>query len=341
MKKVTAIAPANIAFIKYWGRTDNELFLPLNPSISMTMDKCLTKTTGFLDPNLQDDLVELKEFNSNKYTILDKNNDIKAKDVYNQIERIRGLTNITTKVHIKSENSFPSDAGIASSASGFCALTACLLNLFDKEDLFLDKKEFSKQVRLCGSGSAVRSVYGGFVEFTSGKTHDESFAVQLYDENYWDLYDLVCIVDPSKKKVSSSKGHMASETSPFMTARQSELPSRTQKLKDALSKKDLQLLGDCIEEDAISMHVVMMTQKPPLFYFEPGTISILKQLISLREEKNIYGYFTIDAGANVHVITDSKNLEGLKSELLGNSFVKSIIVNKPYKGAYLTEDHIL
>ena len=85
MKKVTAIAPANIAFIKYWGRTDNKLFLPLNPSISMTMDKCLTKTTGYFDSNLKDDLVEIKEFNSNKFIKLDKINNIKANDVYNQI----------------------------------------------------------------------------------------------------------------------------------------------------------------------------------------------------------------------------------------------------------------
>lgn len=341
MKKVTAIAPANIAFIKYWGRTDNKLFLPLNPSISMTMDKCLTKTTGFIDSNIKDDLIEIKEFNSNEFIKLDKVNNIKAHDVYNQIERIRNLSDIKGKVHIYTENSFPSDSGIASSASGFCALTACLLNLFERQDLFIDKKEFSKQVRLCGSGSAVRSVYGGFVEFTSGETHEESYAVQLYDENFWDLYDLVCIVDPSKKKVSSSKGHMDSNTSPFMKARQIELSDRIKEVKKALSKKDLPSLGKCIEEEAISMHAVMMTQKPPLFYFEPGTISIIKQLIDLRKEKYILGYFTIDAGANVHVITDRANLTNLQMELEKNPFIKSIIVNKPFKGAFLSEDHLI
>lgn len=331
MNKIKVKAPANIAFIKYWGRYDHKLFLPLNPSISMSLSTCHTITEAELIDG-EEDIVEIKFYKQKEYKRIMPGNDIKETDLFSQIERIRNIKGQSKKVHIKSENSFPADAGIASSASGFSALTGALLLVYGLGNKFEDKKEFSKEIRLCGSASAARSGYGGFVELLAGKEHDESYAVQLFDENYWQLYDIICVIDPLKKKVSSSKGHESSTSSPFMKARLAELPERISLLKRAMKEKDLTTLGGLIEEDAISMHTVMMTQKPSLLYWNSGTLSIIHQLKELREINNILGYFSIDAGANVHVITDKENLNKLLPLLKTNDYIDEIIVDKVGKG---------
>jgi len=341
MKKVTVIAPANIAFIKFWGRLDDELFLPLNSSISMSMSNCLTTTTAMLDPDLKEDMVEIKSNNEKEYQQIQKNGEIKDKNIFEQIARIRNLSDIKTKVRIRTFNSFPANSGIASSASGFSALTAALLLIYGLRDKFADKQELSRQVRLCGSASAARSVYEGVVELLAGKTHEQSYAVKLYDKNYWDLIDLVCIIDPGKKKVSSSQGHLKSSSSHFMTARQAELPQRIKDCKLALKNKDLKLLGEVIEADALSMHAVMLTQEPALIYWEPGTISVMKQLISMREDKGLFAYFTMDAGANVHVITTAKYQTQVLKELKTNPFIKDIIVNSAGEGIKISDEHLI
>jgi len=331
MTKIKVKAPANIAFIKYWGRYDHKLFLPLNSSISMSLSACHTITEAeLIDGN--EDIVEIRFYNQKDYTRIVPGKDIKEADMFEQIKRIREMAGSAKHVHIKSENSFPADAGIASSASGFSALTAALLLVYGLEDKFQDKKEFSKQIRLCGSASAARSGYGGYVELLAGKEHDASYAVQLFDENHWQLYDLVCVVDPLKKKVSSSKGHENTTSSPFMKARLDELPARIAALKQVLKEKDLQHLGELIEEDALSMHAVMMTQKPSLLYWNSGTLSIMQQVKDLRDSQNILGYFSMDAGANVHIITDEANLGKLLDSLKTNQFIDEIIVDKVGKG---------
>lgn len=338
MKKISVIAPSNIAFIKFWGRRDDKLCLPMNSSISMSLNNCFTITTIERSKKYTEDIVEIRSYKEEKYKKLVVS-DIKDQNIFDQIERIRKLSGIKEKVYIRSQNSFPANSGIASSASGFSALTSALLLVYKQEHLFNNKKELSKLVRLCGSGSAARSVYGGIVELKTGRTHDESYAVQLYNSEYWDLVDIVCIIDSSSKKVSSSKGHLKSHSSEFEKARQVGLRNRLKQIKQAIKNKELERLGELIEADALSMHAVMMTQTPSLLYWEPGTISVMKQVIDLRG-KDILGYFTIDAGANVHVITDSKNLEKLLPYLKKNEYVKDMIVNRPGKDVYITSEHL-
>ena len=157
--KITTIAPANIAFIKYWGRADHKLFLPRNNNISMNISGCLTTTIIEIDDTLKEDQVKVR-FHGKDYVELKKDS-IKARNVFDQIERIRLLANSDQKVVIKSENNFPADAGIASSASSFTALTAALLLVFGLDEMYEDKEELSRQIRLCGSGSAIRSAMDG------------------------------------------------------------------------------------------------------------------------------------------------------------------------------------
>lgn len=337
MKKVTVQSPANIAFIKYWGQTSANIFIPKNNNISMNLSGCQTITTIERSTDFQEDTIEL--YNGKDYSPLLKDNH-KGKKAYEQIDRIRKMANATDKVHIKSKNSFPSDAGIASSASGFSALTGALLLAFDFKKIFDDKKEFSKEVRLCGSGSAARSVYGGFVELLTGNTHDESYAIQIADENYWDLVDIVAVVNNKKKKITTSEGHASADSSPYFKTRLQEMQPRIKTTLEAIKEKDIHKLGPAIEEDTISMHTVMMTSKPPAFYWEPATIAVMNEIQNWREIDNLQVYFSIDAGANVHIICEKKNAQEVQKRLQGLEFVKDTIYNEPCKGTHEIQDHL-
>ena len=337
MSKVTIQAPANIAFIKYWGRSDHKLFLPLNNNISMTLSRCTTTTTAELmsDPS---DLVEVK-FLGKEFTRLTPDS-IKARNIFDQIARIKKLAKSSKSVHIKSENNFPADAGIASSASGFAALTGALLLVYGLDKLYEDKKEFSRQVRLCGSGSAVRSVYGGFVEMLAGTDHESSYANQVADEHHWDLVDIVAIVNADKKKISSSDGHELAETSPLLAARIEHTKKQFPIVREAILSKDFQTLGEALELESTTMHAVMMTQNPPAFYWGPGSISIMNQIRKLREQEHILAYTTFDAGANAHIICQKEDASAIEKLILKNPFVKSTIYNEPAPGAREVSNHL-
>ncbi len=338
MQKVTVQSPANIAFIKYWGQTEHNLYIPKNNNISMTLSGCITTTTIERSPGIKEDTIEIKNMNGS-FEPLSKDT-VKGKKAYEQIERIRQMSGSSDKVTIKSVNSFPSDAGIASSASGFSALTGALLLAFDQKQVFEDKQAFSKEVRLSGSASAARSVYGGFVELHTGTSHDDAYAEQIAEEDYWDLVDLIAVVNAEKKKTSSSEGHETATTSPYFKTRLEEVKSRIKKARQAIQDKNIKLLGPCIEEDAISMHMVMMTSKPPAYYWEAGTVAVMHDVLHLRNEKNIQVYFTIDAGANVHVICEKKDADLVEQALKQNELVKSTIYNEPYKGASISNQHL-
>jgi len=336
--KVTTKAPANIAFIKYWGRTDHDLFIPRNNNISMTMNGSMTTTTIELRDELKEDLIEVK-FYGKEYEKLDRST-IKRRNLFDQIDRIRELAGSDKKIKMKSENNFPADAGIAASASSFAAVTAALLIAFGLQEKFEDKEELSRQIRLCGSGSAVRSAMGGFVEFEAGTDHDSSKAIQLAAEDHWDLVDIVAIVDPEKKKFSSSKGHELAESSPYFEARIKEMQSRINDTRKAIAKKDFKLLGKCIEADCVSMHAITMTSDPAIYYWGPGTMRIILDLISWREEEDLHAYFTIDAGPNVHVICEKKDAEEVQRRLEKNEFVDWTIYNEVCGGVREIEEHL-
>lgn len=334
--KVTTIAPANIAFIKYWSKKPGELFLPNNNSISMTMSGCTTKTTIELTDG-KDDVVEVK-FYGQDFKQIDMST-IKNKNIYRQIYRIRNLAGSKKKIRLRSENNFPADAGIASSASGFAALTAALLLVYGLKEKVEDKVELSRQIRLCGSGSSVRSAFGGFVEFEAGHDHESSHAIQITDEKHWKLVDIVAIVNSQKKKYGSSEGHTLAESSPYLKTRLIEMQDRIKKTRQAIIEKDLNRLGPLIEEDSISMHAVMMTSKPPLFYWEPGTIAILKEVMKWRDE-GLMAYCTVDAGPNVHVICEKKDAKEVEKRLKENEYVKQTIYNEPCEGVKESQAHL-
>lgn len=336
--KYTVQAPSNIAFVKYWGRADHKLFIPKNNSISMNLSNCLTVTTAEVSDEFENDEVYVKFHNENDFVKVERDS-IKNSDLYEQIKRIRKIAGSNQKVKVMSENNFPADAGIASSASGFAALTGVLLLVYGLKEKFEDVKEFSKEIRLCGSASAVRSVTDGFVELLAGN-HENTYAVQIADAKHWDLVDIVAIVDPDKKKVSSSQGHEIADTSPFMKARVEEVKSRIKIVRQAILDKDIRKLGPEIEKDSTSMHSVMMTSTPPAYYWAPGSIRIMKEVMDWRENDDLQAYFTFDAGANAHVICEKKDAKEVQKRLEAIEFVKWTIYNEVGQGPKILDKHL-
>ncbi|MFA9289303.1 MAG: diphosphomevalonate decarboxylase [Weeksellaceae bacterium] len=337
MKTVTTQAPANIAFIKYWGFNE-ELVLPFNESISMNLSNCTTTTTVKPLTTGHEDIVEIEDMNG--VVSLLENNSIKGKKVYETIKRIRAEANATEFALIRSKNSFPSDAGIASSASGFAALTTALLLAYGLDAKVTDKKELSREVRRSGSASAARSVYDGFVELKKGTTHEEAYAVQLADEKAWELVDIVAVVDTNPKKVGSSEGHVRAEKNPYYQTRLQEMQDRIEKTRLAIAHKQFDHLGPCIEQDTLSMHAVIMTSQPPILYWESGTIAVMKAIMEWRHREALPAYFSIDAGPNVHVICEKENAAEVEKRLAALPDVKFTIFNEPAVGVNQVSEHL-
>lgn len=312
--KATAIAPANIAFIKYWGKKDTKLKIPYNPSISMNLSACTTITTVEFSKNYSSDTVS-EGFNTNR--------------VIEHIDRLRLIAGTNDRAHIATKNNFPASSGIASSASGFAALTIAASAALN---LNLSERELTALARL-GSGSASRSIPDGFVKW------DGEFAHSLYPTDYWDIRDIVVVVENNVKKISSSAGHETVKTSPFFNKRLEALPDRIQKIEAALGEKNFIRLGEIIEEDCLDMHHVMQTQISPLFYWNDATKRIMEAVRGWRKN-GLSVYFTIDAGPNVHIICEGINEQKVLDAVKSISGVEEIILNKPSKGAQIISTHL-
>ncbi|MDP3982789.1 MAG: diphosphomevalonate decarboxylase [bacterium] len=324
--KATATAPANIAFIKYWGKKDEKLRLPETGSISMSLDKCLTTTTvEFADSHKADSFVLDREIVVGK----------EAARVFKQLDRLRSLAGSTSKAKVVSQNNFPKGTGIASSASGFAALTVATASALG---LVLSEKELSIYARL-GSGSACRSIPEGIVEWLEGDSNETSYAHSLYPVDYWNLRDVLAIVSSSEKKVGSSRGHTLGKKSIFHEARVKAVYKLILQIKEAIKDKDIHKMGEILEADCIYMHAVMMSSTPALFYWNAGTMNVIHKTIELRGQ-GIPVYFTIDAGPNVHLITEEKYVEQVSTAISKIQGVQSTIINKPAKGARITENHL-
>lgn len=320
--KATAIAPANIAFIKYWGRVNEELRLPANSSISMNLSEAYSETTVEFNKKFKKDVVMFK----GKRMLFSE-----ANRVIKHLDRIRALAGLNLKAKVETRNSFPKGTGIASSASGFAALT---LAASKAAGLTLNKKDLSILARL-GSGSACRSIPDGIVEWKKGKTSKKSYAVSLFPASYWDLRDIIVVVGARSKKVGSTEGHAVAESSPFYKERIRGMEKKIKSIKKAIKNKNFKRFGEILEAEAINMHMVMMTSEPPLFYWLPKTLKVMQFVIKQRE-KGVKSYFTIDAGPNVHIICQAKNAQKIVRELKRMEGIKNILVCKPSNGAFFT-----
>jgi len=321
--KATAVACANIAFVKYWGKRDAELNLPANSSLSMNLDRLTTITTVEFSPDYDDDLVILDGREERGET---------RQRIVAHLDRVRAMARLRARARVISKNSFPSGAGLASSASGFAALSLAASRAAGLE---LSQRELSILARF-GSGSACRSIPGGFSEWTAASSSEESFAEQIAPPEHWDLRDVIALVSRAKKPVGSTEGHSLAPSSPFFQARLASLADRLTKAKAALLEKDLATLGPLIEEDAISMHAVMMTSRPPIYYWLPSSIQLIHEVQNWRAE-GLEVYFTLDAGPNVHLICQAADQAEVERRLRDIEEVLEVIVSGPGPAARVIE----
>lgn len=324
--KATAISPANIAFIKFWGKKDKELNLPLNNTFSMNLNNCLTKTTVEFAPGYSEDQIYVggKEIIGGK-----------RERVLKILDFVRKKTGIQQKAKVFSANNFPEGAGIASSASAFSALA---LASSAAAGLSLSERELSVLARR-GSGSACRSVVSGFAEWVAGDSDETSFAVQVAEPDFWDLRDIVVVVDQSEKKIGSTEGHELAGSSPYFQTRLERLEDRISKIKKAFMKKNFSTFGEILEEEAIDLHLMAMSSKPPVFYWNEGTMEVILAVQKWRQQ-GLPVYFTIDAGPNVHLICLSDKVSEIKNKVEALKNVLYTIVNEPREGTHLVDSHL-
>ncbi len=299
--KATALAHPNIALIKYWGNRNHALKLPLNTSFSMNLEELSTKTEVVFHPSLKADQLILNR---------EKSSPNAQTRVSRFLDKVRALAGIRTFAEVKSENNFPVGAGIASSAAAFAALA---LAASAAAGLQLDEAALSRLARL-GSGSACRSIPGGFVEWAAGKDEQSSFAFSIAPPEHWQLSDCIAILSQEHKPVGSTQGHRLAETSPLQAARIADAPRRAALCRDAILQRDFEKLAAITEEDSDLMHAVMMTSHPALFYWQPSTLRIIQAVRTWRKH-GLPVCYTIDAGPNVHVITLKEKTAEVKNRL--------------------------
>ncbi len=299
---VSESCPSNIALIKYWGKYDNQI--PANPSISYTLNNCKTNTKMEF---LADEPFSVQTF-------LAGNEEVKfAEKIEKYFKNIEQYLPwiLKGKYIIRTENTFPHSSGIASSASGFGAIAKCLMKLdgvfsgMDSEEESLRKASFLARL---GSGSACRSLYNGLVVWGESQVRGSSdlFAVKYPDEEIHDIFkdfnDWVLLIHEGQKSVSSTVGHGLMNTNPYAERRFLEARENFGPMKEILESGDMQSFIRLVEHEALTLHAMMMMSEPAFILMKTGTLEVINKIWDFRKETNLPLFFTLDAGANVHLL---------------------------------------
>lgn len=315
IKKATAQSNANIAFIKYWGNLDNELRLPSNSSISMNLGGLYTQTTVIWDESMENDQLILNGEEQTGQAL---------QRVSTHLDALRQRKNITGYAQVSSVNNFPIGAGIASSAAAFAALTTASLSA---AGIMLTERELTTLARL-GSGSASRSIPAGFVEWHMGQTHEESYAESIASPDHWDIVDVVAVISKQHKAVESREGHQLAQSSELQACRIANAQERLAICKKAILEHDFNSFAEIVEHDSNLMHAVMMTSRPPLFYWHPFSLAIMQQVRELRAD-GLQVCYTLDAGPNVHCICVRNHVPQVIDAFRNTSELLDILIAKP------------
>lgn len=336
MKKVkiaTVEATANIALVKYWGKRDEKLILPHQGSIGVTMDETLkTRTTVLFSEKLKKDEVWL----NGKKLDLTKS---EIKERLKQLELIRKIGKTKERALIVSLNCFPTGAGFASSAAGLAALALAASRALD---LKLGLKELSVLARM-GSGSACRSILGGFVEWKKGERKDgsDSFVQQIKPAEHWpELRNVIAIVSQKEKKISSRTGMRETvKTSVLYRGRLKYLPSLLKKMKKVIIEKNFEQLAFLTMRESNNLHAVMLDTWPPIFYLNDVSKEIIEAVLTLnKKEGRIIAAYTFDAGPNAHILTTAENIKKVKNVLSQIKRIKKILICKVGSGPKYIND---
>ncbi len=243
------------------------------------------------------------------------------------LDIVRMLAGVDMVAVVNSRNNFPAGAGIASSASAFAALALASTRALGLE---LDQAALSRLARR-GSGSACRSVPGGFVEWAVGNSDEDSFAASIAPPEHWPLTDVIAILSSAHKSTGSTEGHALAGTSPLQSARLEDSCRRLDICRQAILSRDFAALAEIVETDSNLMHAVMLTSQPALFYWQPETLAII-QAIRVARGSGLPACCTVDAGPNVHVICEEASVgtvEGLLRDQPGVREVRHARVGGP------------
>lgn len=309
IKKTTWRSPSNIALVKYWGKK-NGVQIPANPSISFTLEHCYSETSVTL---LEKEDKKSKDIEMRFYFDGKANMAFQLK-MFKFFESIRKdfplLRQHSLLIH--STNSFPHSSGIASSASAMSALSLCLCDLQQQLDgAKINNEKFLQKASVyarLGSGSAARSVYPLIAEWgksknVKGSTDDYAvpFAKDLHPifRNY---QNTILIASSSEKKVSSRVGHSLMKTNPFAQTRYEQANRNLKNIIGALKSGDLEKFGAIVEEEAMTLHALMMCSTPSFILMAPSTLAMIERIRRYREETKLPVYFTLDAGPNIHLL---------------------------------------
>jgi len=321
--KATASSCSNIAFIKYWGNADQQLRLAASPSLSMNLaDLTITATVHF-DPALEQDELIMNDVPAEGNA---------AERVFTHLDWVRRRAGLADRASVITHSNFPTGAGIASSAAAFSALAVAGAAA---AGLSLSQAELSALARR-GSGSASRSVPDGFCQWLANGSDDDSYATSIAPADHWALCDLVAVVSSEHKQVGSTGGHGLADTSVLQTARLASAQDRFAHCKAALLDKDLATMGPIIEADAVIMHAIMMTSRPPLYYWTPATLEIIHATAQWRAD-GLPVYFTIDAGPNVHLICEAGYADQVDEAARSLPSVKEVLRSGVGSGTQLVE----
>jgi len=316
MRRAVAEAPSNIAIVKYWGKRDELLNLPLNDSLSITLDLMVKTEVVFSHDIYRDEVYingrRLDEGEVSSY----------AGRVLNFIRKKVGQESL--RASIKSWTEFPASAGLASSAAGMAALVWASN---DALGLSMDRREMSKLARI-GSGSGCRSIYGGFVLWRRGQRGDgeDSYCEQLFPPSHWDLVDVIGMISEAKKKVPSREGMKRVKSAPTLRARLEFVENTLPQLIGSIEKKIEGLFYELIMKHSNSMHAVIMDSWPPLHYLNDISFSVMETIY----EYGKAGY-TFDAGPNPHIITREGNV-GEVEELLKGLGIEKVRLSRVGEG---------
>lgn len=317
-------SPSNIALVKYWGKKKDQI--PENPSMSFTLDDCKTITVLSFSKKRSHDNFSFQVFLDGK-----NKDDFKPKiEIF--FKRIEVYLPFLKDYHFKIEtsNTFPHSSGIASSASGMSALSLCLMSMEKAlssieitELFFIQKASFLARL---GSGSACRSLEGDLVVWGE---HDEIpkssnlFGIKYpfeVHQNFKNYQDTILLVDKGEKQVSSSVGHNLMHGHPFAQERFKQAHKNLSSLINVFKDGDLDSFIDIVESEALTLHAMMMTSMPYFILMKPNTLQIINKIWAFREQTNSKVCFTLDAGANVHVLYPVKEceqvIEFIKNELV-------------------------
>lgn len=301
---ITWRSPSNIALIKYWGKHGNQL--PNNPSLSMTLHKATTTTTLKFEPS--------HEGMQTEYFFEGGRNIAFESKVIGFLEKLRSEFPFLNKykLNFQSSNSFPHSAGIASSASSMSALALCLVSM----EALVSRKKLSEVaffqraslIARLGSGSASRSVYGGWA--TWGAVHDLANSSNRYasplvfpiDKKFQRMGDAVLLVSSSTKSVSSSLGHNLMNVHPFANSRFEQAKNNLDALLVSMQVGDFESFASIVECEALTLHSLLMTSSPDGLLLKPASLAVIEAVRLFRNETGTEVCFTIDAGPNIHLL---------------------------------------